>query len=422
MQRLSITLLLSVVLSSVVMGWLFSHLHSRGPTSDEALFDPHLKVLASVAELVELPAEQLPGAVRARGMELIALEDFPLPPGIKTAFLRGQPLVLEGQDEVQAHIYLSASKQVLALPWPVEKAQPWSPRLGLTLLFYGGLSFAVLLSLWPLIRDLNMLARATQAYGSGQLGIRVPSSSRSYVKQLAAEFNRMADRIERLVNDNKLLSRAVSHDLKTPLARLRFGLEALASSEDAQRREVYAERVNRDLEAMERLIELLLQYARLDEAHLTFKSEDVDLKELLRDLKLEHAADEINIELHIDVHDSVYQGDRAYLRMMLSNLVVNAMAHAKAQVSLSLLGQGGDLLLRVEDDGPGFDEALLQHLCKPFWRGPQSRGHGMGLAIVERIAHWQGLALSFERSASLGGACVCVGFCKSGSRVRGAVD
>ncbi|MBX2857313.1 MAG: two-component sensor histidine kinase, partial [Cellvibrionaceae bacterium] len=292
-------------------------------------------------------------------------------------------------------------------------------ELVLTLSFYTGITTIIIIWIWPLVHQLIRLREAAVQFGSGDLGLRVRSQRFSYVRDIEYEFNRMAERIQSLLRDNKLLSRAVSHDLKTPLARLRFGLDALSETQNEEQRQRYALRVNRDLEAMEALISNLLQYARLDESRIKLIDNKFCLVRLADSLLQTFDSDEIDMCFETSLASAEIRGDRRYVSMLINNLVSNAQRHASHRVLVSLRGQGERVTLSVEDDGAGIPEDERDNVLKPFWRGVDDRGeqgHGMGLAIVDRIVDWHRAELTIADSETLGGAQLSVTFAVVGEK------
>lgn len=134
------------------------------------------------------------------------------------------------------------------------------------------------------MKRLLLLRQKANAFGAGDLSVRIPQGAVSYIADIEQEFNRMAQRIESLVYDNKLLSRGLSHDLRTPIARLRFGLDVLEEAElsPAQRKTIA--HLNRDLVAMESLVEILLSYSRMGQAKIAFKPALVNLQQWVADI------------------------------------------------------------------------------------------------------------------------------------------
>ena len=428
MRRLTFSLLAVVLFGSAILGWCLTQIHRiyLADNSEAKPKEHYVDMGAKLSVLLDGKTVTERAVLSRYWFEFVGLEfdvidraEFPLPDSLQQAFIPEKALILEGYDGVHAHYLMPKSQQILVLSLPPDVSeQDDFSRIWFTLIFYAGISLLILLWLWPLIRDLKMLGRATREYGSGQLNLRMQASSWSYVRELEREFNRMAERIEVLLSDNKMLSRAVSHDLKTPLARLRFGLEALASTENKIQREKYALRVNQDLESMEALVETLLSYARLEDAGLQLRCEHINVEAFLIELLAKHERDTITQQCVFHCYSGELFVDPVYLNMALGNLLVNAQNHAQSQVVVSVVIDDKTVRICFEDDGLGFQPDEFEHLCKPFWRGKlgRERGHGMGLAIVARIAEWLGAHLIFDASPTLGGARVQV--CFNGNSYR----
>ena len=181
---------------------------------------------------------------------------------------------------------LAGSDEVLALRHPELPAVP-TPQLLLTLGFYVALLMLVGLWLLPLIRRLRRLARASEAFGQGDLEARVPTRKGSDLHAVECAFNAMAARIGRLIDDNRLLARGVAHDLKTPLARLRFGIDSLEELDTPanapERHRDHLHRLQADLDAMEGSLDAMLGYARFELRGAGEPHRRVDLAALVAD-------------------------------------------------------------------------------------------------------------------------------------------
>jgi signal transduction histidine kinase len=300
----------------------------------------------------------------------------------------------------------------LILPADIVRDAQLRPSLLLTLLFYTGVVTAILLWLYPLVTRLLSLRNTAQAFGRGDLRSRVTTSRFSYIGAIETEFNHMADRIQTLIADNKLLGQAVSHNLKTPLARLRFGLDALAESGDEATREKYTQRISRDLGEMESLVETLLQYAKLDEAHVQLQRQRVELNAFVAQLLGDFDVAEQSIEFRGSGADLFVTTDPGYLSLQLNNLMSNALVYARKRIRVSVVAAPAIAGIVVEDDGPGIPAQEWEAVFEPFRRGSNAGpgGHGMGLAIVARIARWLDCKVTIGRSAELGGTSVSLQF------------
>ena len=336
-----------------------------------------------------------------------------LPAQLRDDFYQGHPLILHNDDFVTMQFYLAAHQQVLTLNIvpQTDLVPDDSWQLIFTSLFYGGILFVILIWVYPLINQLTRLKKTTHAFGQGKPATRIKSQQFSYTADIEHEFNRMAKRIEALINDNKLLSDAVSHDLRTPLSRLRFGIEALQETSDPVRQQRYQQHLCDDIDEMEQLVNVLLEYARLDSLD-NMKRQPVDLTPLLTQLSTQFEFSDKNFTWHISDRENIINANATHLRMLLNNLIVNAGQHAKSQVTVSQTSQS----ICIEDDGKGIPVEQRQSLLKPFVRGEQddentiNKGYGMGLAIAARIADLHGAVLIIDDSPTLTGARITIQF------------
>jgi signal transduction histidine kinase len=257
-------------------------------------------------------------------------------------------------------------------------------------------------------RQVRKVERAGEALATGELSARVDNSS-GPSSELAAAFNAMAERVERLVRSRDELVQAVSHELGSPLSRLRFQMELLRTeSENGRNQRLDA--ITRDLDALDGLVEELLGYVQSDEVELDRREFDPaqtigDLVELSR---LE-AAEERTFDLELREGVIVY-ADRRLFQRAVENVLRNAAQQARSVVRLTLTRGAEDVRVCVHDDGPGIPEELREKVLTPFFRlqadrGRKSGGIGLGLAIVSRIMRQHGGSIEIGTS-TLGGAVV----------------
>ncbi len=261
-------------------------------------------------------------------------------------------------------------------------------------------------------RGLGEVERATRALAGGKLSTRVGEVGGPSV-ELAASFNAMAERVERLIRSRDELVQAVSHELGSPLSRLRFHMELLAnvSEQDRERR---LRRMTRELDGLDALVAELLAYVQSDEMEVEARS--FDPTQGLRDVaELTLLEDPAYAALEVDTvlpdHAEVYADPRLFHRAA-ENLLRNAVRYARRHVRLELSRYHDHDRVVVHDDGPGIPEALRKKVTAPFVRleadrNPNRGGAGLGLAIVSRIAQRHGGRLEIGES-HLGGACVSI--------------
>ena len=266
----------------------------------------------------------------------------------------------------------------------------------------------------PLEQQLLRLEKAVLRIRGGDLDARAPVDGSHAVAQLAVTVNGMADHIQRLISSQKELTRAVSHELRTPVARIRFGLEMLADEDDETRRIRSLEDIDEDIEQLDRLIDEILTYSKLEEGTPVLDFTMIDVNQLLEQIVRETNAlgKGIKVEYHppgVVADKREAEGEERYVHRVIQNYVGNALRYADSRVRISYNVIGDIFRVDVEDDGPGISEEDRKRVFQPFTRLDDSRtrasgGYGLGLSIVARIAYWHGGKVKVGVSDELGGA------------------
>ncbi|CAM9242094.1 MULTISPECIES: sensor histidine kinase BfmS [Acinetobacter] len=305
-----------------------------------------------------------------------------------------------------------STSQVLVMgPVPLFNWMPFQLATGITLLSLFVLSLGVYGLLVPMQRKLREVSYALNKMKTGNMSLRLPVEGSDEMATLASSFNNMSDHIQRLIEAQRELMRAVSHELRTPVARIRFGVEMMADEDDYDYRLQQVEQIDKDIEALNTLIDEIMTYAKLEQGMPSIEFEKVNLFEVLNQVALETEALKTQkiIELH-SMPDVVVEAERRYLHRVIQNLVGNAVRYCDNKVLISGgLDQDGQAYVSVEDDGPGIPEVDRARVFEAFARLDDSRtrasgGYGLGLSIVSRIAYWFGGKIHVDQSPSLGGA------------------
>ena len=234
-------------------------------------------------------------------------------------------------------------------------------------------------------RRLEQLQGSVQAWGRGDLGARVNVHGADEVAQLAASFNDSAARIEALVGAQKSLLANASHELRSPLARIRMAVELLHDSVSPAIRQELA----RNIAELDQLIDEVLLASRLDAVPQDRAAqEEVEFTGIV-------AEECARVGAALDGVAGAVQGDATLLRRMVRNLLENARRHGgEAEVSVMLARVAGGIMLDVCDRGPGVPGAERERIFEPFYRLPgaseKAGSVGLGLALVRQIARRHG--------------------------------
>jgi two-component system sensor histidine kinase CpxA len=261
--------------------------------------------------------------------------------------------------------------------------------------FYGLILFAVALLSWPLAtnigRPLRTLATAVDRFGQGDLSVRIRSGRRDEIGNLAQSFDQMANRIETLLVAERRLLQDVSHELRSPLARLSFAAELARTAPD---RDVAFDRVRKEISRLSELVATLLEVTRSEGDPSTRSRGIFFLDELLRDIVNDCSVETSERACTITLAETnriALRGDRELIRRAIENVVRNAVYYSPAEsaVEVTLSSDSGHAHICVRDRGLGIPEELLSKIFDPFFRVDDARngstgGLGLGLSIALR--------------------------------------
>ncbi len=267
----------------------------------------------------------------------------------------------------------------------------------------------VFLSARRMLGDVRRITEAASRIGESDLSKRVPvGRAQDEVAHLASTLNRMLDRIETSIHQLHTITDSLAHDLRSPLTAIRAKLEMSLTGE---RRVREAESIVSAIDELDRLGEILnrsLDVAEATADALRMDRTTIDLDEVVRAMihLYEPCMSEKGVRIDLCSAGPVAVfADTALLHRMVANLFDNEMKHlpASSTVRISLGVVDGWGLLVVEDNGPGFAAEISRNIFKPRVKGPDSAGHGLGLAFVEAVAGAHGGTVTAQNRAE-GGA------------------
>ena len=289
---------------------------------------------------------------------------------------------------------------------------PWLPDgMGLVL-FLGIVFLAVAAGSWPVVRRLTRrleaLKQGVEAFGAGALHQRVSEEGRDEVAALGTSFNRAAARIEALLRAHQSLLANASHELRSPLARLKMAVQLLEESSGPQRTRLQRE-IDTNIAELDALVEEVLLASRLDAGAVLDRSDPVDLLGIAAE---EAARVDAEVEAEGAPQHLVRPGNERLLRRALRNLLENARRYGGGQIQAQVVADAdGAVQLRVCDRGAGVPDDLRERIFEPYFRLPghaeREGGVGLGLSLVRQIAEAHGGSVRCEPREG-GGSCFVI--------------
>ena len=305
-------------------------------------------------------------------------------------------------DDQRVHVYAQTRHGPIVMSFDRNRVSAKNPhQLFVNMVFFGGLVTVIaIVYLRNQLRPIKRLARAAEAFGRGRHEPYTPAGA-SEVRAAGNAFLDMRNRIERQIEQRTLMLSGVSHDLRTPLTRMRLSLSLL---DDAER-----EALEQDVDDMQGMLDAFLSFAK---GAGEGEPEDVDPRALVSTVveEAKRAGRDVTLAGQEGDGTGTVKLNVLAIRRALDNLISNAVRYGtRAQVSVMLSDKS--LRLRVEDDGPGIPEKRRGEATRPFTRLDAARnqdqggGVGLGLAIASDIARAHGGILRLGDSKELGGLC-----------------
>ncbi len=372
--RIWLAVVLVIVVLTTTLGWLWSRNAEPSTVRQVVVRDEQGEVLGE--------ANAPPVRILGRGIEF-------------------QVAMADG-----SHLYVHIP------PRPRRPGEPLSPRpffSNSSWLFwlFGIAALAVAIGTYPIARRLTQrlegLQRGVQRWGEGDLSARVDESGRDEVAYLARNFNAAAQRVESLVRVHKSLLANASHELRSPLTRIRMGLELMGGSAGQPVKAALQDEISRSIAELDQLIDEILLASRLDAQESDIGSfEVIDLTGLVAEECAHSGA-----ELEPGDTAVLVAGVAKLLRRAVRNLLENARRYGHGEVKVHVTQVDGMAELRVDDGGPGVPLTERDRIFEPFYRLPgaseREGGVGLGLALVKSIAERHAGSVHCEASPQ-GGA------------------
>lgn len=365
----------------------------------------------------ETPREQWPALARGLDADFAyALRMVPLAEAEKALSANQRPPFNNGRVQIDLEHMRSLQRigdsDYAVMLGPLDEALPdegWqdsevSGVAILLLILMVAVALPMYVMVYRLWRDVSQLAQAARQMRDGQLDTRAPRAGTALVRPLANAFNHMAEQLQQLLESQRVLAQAVAHEVRTPLARMRFGLADLEDTalDDVQRDALG--RLRTDVDRLQHLTDAGVEYAALGRCHQLTRQR-LQLAALVRGVVAQFAPLPMPVQQVLSPAGLV-NVNRHMLELALRNLLGNALRYARRQIRIASTVNDGWLCLQVEDDGPGIAPELRGQVLQPYVRlDPGSPGFGLGLALVQVVADKHGGHVEVTDS-ELGGACI----------------
>jgi len=306
-----------------------------------------------------------------------ALRDILMPPENREEFLRKESFIVRYKDK-RYSIFKFPGGVFIIEPFNPDMFKPERAIL-LMILFISILIILLSLFLRRLFKPLKDLSLAVEQIGDGNYNVKVPVNRKDELGELAESINEMSGKISSSIKSKEQLLIDVSHELRSPLTRIKLGLEVGSPKE----------KIEEDVIEMERMVTGLLESYRNESAFTNLKLGKVNIAELLEDTINEYDLIE-RLKLN-KPHDEIYvNADFEKLQIVFRNLIDNALKYSSETVQIEVKEQLGDVWIIFKDKGAGISEEDLKYIFEPFYRADPSRsrktgGFGLGLSICKKI-------------------------------------
>ncbi|MBU2863802.1 hypothetical protein KO489_08130 [Reinekea forsetii] len=321
----------------------------------------------------------------------------------------GQAVFLPAQDQQSDWLYLPGGAEQVIKIGPIARFETFSilQWFGVLTLALSILAIALTLITRPIYNRIEDIRRGLADFTENKGYLSLPTDYSDNLGLMAKHIEDLSNDLIKQAEQNKQLNMAVSHDLKTPIARLKFALEMAKENQSFDQLET----MDRDIQLLTNLINELLLYHQLNSTKHS-ELEPFDIAHSLYKQVRETVPSNFELKLQVSHTKMMVPIDPSHWRRLSQNLIDNAMQYGQKRLSIHLKAHKHCIEFKVNDDGPGLTPRDFESFLMPFQRKDQSRGtlnlnHGLGLSLVQAVtAHYDG-QLSLEPSA-LGGCCISV--------------
>ena len=399
MARLFISLYLFIALSLVALSAGLDRIFFTQPEASSS------QLIGSMFEAARQQNADMPAFIKSVGghYKIISMNEIAWFENDIKKLNNGQAIVLSDSDVAEQIYLLDNQSRLLEISMPINRADNGAFLL-YSIIFFLLLGAVIAFWLWPLWQDLSNLEKTVSNVKPDGSIEQNNIGHTSLIHPIAKSLNNMARQITQLRQTQQELSGAVTHEFRTPLARLKF---ALAINPSIENEALLG--MQQDVNELENLVQEMLDYASTDAQIPEMNLAEIPIKQLCQHLVDRFEASHMSkIKVTVNGDDADVLADEHFIERAIENLVLNGVRYAVQTLEINVTKQQKNIQICIEDDGSGVPEALRKKIFSPFFRPDESRdrqkgGAGLGLAIVKRIVDWhQGEC--FVTESRLGGA------------------
>jgi signal transduction histidine kinase len=274
------------------------------------------------------------------------------------------------------------SQNAVFILFPPTPQDFFNPERGILILviFVTVIFIPLYLILRALLNPLKILSNSVHQIGTGNYDVQIPVKRKDELGELADSIKTMAGNIKHSMKSKEQLLIDVSHELRSPLTRIKLGLEVNSSQE----------KIEEDIREMENMITGLLESYRAESLNFHIKIEKIDLNELVEEIKDEYELENRVLFNYSNEKKYFMLGDTTNIKIVLRNLLDNALKYSTDNITFEMSEKDNEIIIKVLDNGIGIPDNDLEFIFEPFYRSDRSRsrrtgGFGLGLSICKKI-------------------------------------
>ncbi len=316
-------------------------------------------------------------------MTYLPRHSIALPDRMQQRLQQGELLTIE-RDQQHALILAQVGEQLITYGPVLQPSAPNELALYLYLLFFGLFGLVLLFWLWPVFRDLDSVRHSLSSMDTRQRTLRFKLSPRSVMQPLTRVITQLSQQTNQLLQTQREMSHFIAHDLRTPLARMRFALAMLNTDQADLKKDLLD-----NIAELERTTTEYLRYADNEAQHVITELPLISVADFFAELEKSYRNSAKHLRFEYEPH-ATFHADAFSLQRALCNLIDNAERYAASTIVVRLRQRLHCCVLQVDDDGPGIPpparQTFRQANTVPRVRGDREQGFGLGLYIVRRVA------------------------------------